>query len=88
MANTPAHPAGTEGTQRMKRAIYFDDRERDLARRVCDAVVHRFEYQLEKQVSDHHQRMAISWTRDEINVLAAKFDEPPSKKPKADPPRA
>ena len=32
--------------------------------------------------------VGINGTRDEINVLAAKFDEPPSKKPKADKPHA
>lgn len=63
----------------MKRAIYFDDRERDLARRVLGFVADRLNAQISSNLSDYLDRMALRWTCDEVKALAAKFKEPVSK---------
>ena len=58
-----------------KRAIYLDEREQDLVRRVCLYTISNC-----KQRSGHclHgiEQYAISWFQDEIKVLVAKFREP------------
>ena len=55
----------------MKKAIYLDERERDLARRVCRFVM--------EALDDHPlgdaARFACAWTRDEVQRLAKKFAE-------------
>lgn len=62
----------------MKRAIYFDDRERDLARRVLTAVAGRLEWQIGNLLEDRFTKMAARWTIKEVDALAAKFEEPTS----------
>ena len=56
----------------MKRPIYLDDRERDLARRVFAVVVKELNYSPTNDMA----RMAIQWTHDEVKALGDKFAEP------------
>lgn len=63
----------------MKRAIYLDDRERDLARRVCGAFVSRLNWRIKNRLEDSFDKMALGWTVDEVEALAAKFEEPTPK---------
>ncbi len=58
-----------------KRAIYLDERERDLTRRVFTEVNN----ELGKTFDGGLERMAVMWTREEITRLRAKFEEPPDK---------
>lgn len=60
----------------MKRAIYLDDRERELTRRVLSTVAFWLTEHVRVQVPGRLEKMAISWTRDEIEMLAAKFIDP------------
>ncbi len=58
----------------MKRAIYFDDRERDLARRIFDYV----DTMISFRVNDNPNatiNFALKSTRIEVATLAAKFAE-------------
>ena len=57
----------------MKRAIYLDDRERDLARRVFSTVAEWLTEHIRSHAMFPIEKMAASWTRDEIEMLAAKF---------------
>lgn len=57
-----------------KKPIYLDDRERDLARRVC-AVVGE---ELEGRGIGDIQKFAIHWTQSEVRALREKFAEPSS----------
>lgn len=59
-----------------KRAIYLDDRERDLARRVFSVVIELLNNSYDKRVVEPHEYMAFKWTRRELEVLADKFAEP------------
>lgn len=58
----------------MKRAIYFDDRERDLARRVFDHVDYIIKAKIEVNAGATVD-FALKSTRIEITALAAKFAE-------------
>ncbi len=60
----------------MKRAIYLDDRERDLARRICDWVCFKAEERLGREFQTSVEKPALRWFRDEIQALNAKFEEP------------
>lgn len=60
----------------MKRPIYFDDRERDLARRAFAILIVLFDESLERIVFTAREKMAFRWTRDELQALMAKFEEP------------
>ncbi len=60
----------------MKRAIYLDGRERDLARRICDWVCFKAEEELGHTNERHVTSPAIRWFRDEIQALRVKFEEP------------
>ena len=70
----------------MKRAIYLDDRERDLARRICDWVCLKAKDELVARATGHVTKPALIWFYDEIQALRAKFKEPETK-PRPDPPR-
>ena len=57
-----------------KKAIYLEERERDLARRVFDVAI----YDLSAAAAlGKFGSMACSWTRDEIIALKTKFQETP-----------
>lgn len=58
----------------MKRAIYFDDRERDLARRVFTYVDHMINVRITENAGATVD-FALKSTRIEITALAAKFTE-------------
>lgn len=66
----------------MKRAIYLDNWERDLTHRVLTAVVCRLDARIGTPMKERFDKMAIRWTKDEVNTLAAKFEEPTPKKGK------
>ena len=60
-----------------KRAIYLDERERDLARRAFEVLRGYLVF----TIKIHTRRlevMALQWTHDELEALAAKFEEPSS----------
>lgn len=63
----------------MKRAIYLDDRERDLTRRVF-AIVGK---ELEGSGIGDMGRFAVNWASKEVKDLGKKFDEP-EEQPMAD----
>lgn len=62
-----------------KRAIYLDERERDLARRVFSYVIGR----LKNNVNDANavQKFALSWANREVSALFVKFEELTTKEP-------
>ena len=59
----------------MKRAIYLDGRERELARRVFELVRHNLDGRYAAS-GNATTDMALTWTADEIGRLTEKFDEP------------
>lgn len=59
----------------MKKAIYLDARERDLARRVCDLTIRNLNKRLDTGALPE-EHMAYRWTRDEVYALREKFEEP------------
>ena len=63
-----------------KKPIYLDDRERNLARRVCDVVA----AELDRAIGGKMEKFAILWTRDEVWALSEKFAEPSSVKDTGD----
>lgn len=68
----------------MKRPIYLDNRERDLARRAFAILIAKFDEGLQRIIFNAREKMAFQWTRDELQALATKFEEPLSES--ADPP--
>ena len=56
-----------------KRAIYLDERERDLARRIFTAAVDILN---NAEIPGRIKKLAILWTHDEILKLREKFEEP------------
>ena len=58
-----------------KRAIYLDDRERELARRALEYVVVRLREATRRNVYDI-QNLATKWTTVEILALLQKLEEP------------
>jgi len=59
----------------MKRAIYLDERERDLVRRIIEYFAGRLN---NTGLSlTYAETVAVYWTRDEANRLLEKFKEPP-----------
>ena len=60
----------------MKRAIYLDDRERDLAHRALSTVAEWLTEHTRSRTTYLIEKMAICWTRDEIELLAARFVDP------------
>lgn len=67
----------------MKRPIYLDERERDLARRVILRVKESLSAVLKKTpgITYPNVRLAAEWTRDELGDLYAKFQEPEDPQP-------
>ena len=65
----------------MKRPIYLDDRERDLARRAFAGLSGRLNARINNPITDRLDVLAVRWTRDEIDNLARKFEEPPPEPP-------
>lgn len=59
----------------MKRAIYLDDRERDLARR-CFEYLHTELHSKANFENNELRSLALKWTRDDIADLLVKFQEP------------
>lgn len=57
-----------------KRAIYLDERERDLARRVFTHADDIICYRLNHETGI--ERVALIWTKDSVRDLADKFQEP------------
>lgn len=55
--------------------IYLNDRERDLARRICDYAVGHCNEQLNKAQMHSVCYPAIKWLRDEVGALRVKFEE-------------
>ncbi len=62
----------------MKKAIYFDDRERDLARRVFHVACCEFE---KVANAGRFGQTAALWTRDEVMALCIKFGDEPVQDP-------
>lgn len=60
----------------MKRAIYLDDRERDLARRLCVWVQFKCRESLHGKFETDVSAPALRWLDDEIKALRQKFEEP------------
>ena len=58
-----------------KTAIYFDVRERDLARRALTFVVEQLREATRQNINEV-QSLATKWTTVEILTLVSKFDEP------------
>ena len=56
-----------------KKAINLDERERDLAVRVCEYVCDRMSARINSISSTDLDRLALGWTYDEIKQLCAKF---------------
>lgn len=59
-----------------KRAIYLDYRERDLARRIFKITIGALEVEMQTRMP--LPLFAYRWTKDEIERLLAKFEEPAS----------
>lgn len=55
-----------------KKAIYLDERERDLARRLCRLVCSKLR---NEGTAIKLTQFALQWTHDEIQALEAKFAE-------------
>ena len=55
-----------------KKPIYLDDRERDLARRVCTVVGE----ELGDCFGGKVEKFAVHWAMDEVRALGEKFVEP------------
>ena len=58
----------------MKKAIYLDERELDLAQRICDFCMAQCQNSLDKTMMHAIDRPAVIWFRDEISNLREKFD--------------
>ena len=59
-----------------KKAVYLDDRERDLARRICDWMCLKAKAELSGTHQLHISRPALGWFHDEIQALKSRFEEP------------
>ena len=60
-----------------KRAIYLDERERDLAKRIFDYIICRCELRQPKSLYPIEQ-CAVQWLHDEVLALKEKFNKPVS----------
>jgi hypothetical protein len=63
-----------------KQAIYLDDRQRELARRLCDFATIRVNGAVEKSLLSGAEKaamaLAVKWAIEDIAMLRAKFEEP------------
>lgn len=59
-----------------KKAVYLDERERDLARRVCDFALSRVDEALSGQAMYDVDWPARRWFKKEVQALHEKFVEP------------
>ncbi len=59
----------------MKKAIYFNDKERDLARRICAWVCFKARERADRVFETDMDKIACYWLNDEVRALGAKFSD-------------